>query len=48
MIISDELGALMIHIINLGKTIKKKIQFCYYQIIKCIKELIVHIKENIN
>lgn len=47
-IISNELDALALHIIHLGKSIKKKVQFWYYQIIKGIRELILHIKDNIN
>lgn len=47
-ILSNDKDVYTIHIIKTGKSIKQKVQFWYYQIIRGIVEIISIIKENIN
>jgi len=47
-IVSNDRDAYTIYIIKTGKSIKQKVQFWYYQIIRGIIELISIVKENLN
>jgi hypothetical protein len=47
-ILSNDRDVYTIHIIKTGKSIKQKVQFWYYQIIRGIVEVVSIIKENIN